>query len=82
MYKTYSYNNMPKAITEKPQPPSPPCSPSPPKPQDNKKGGGIFDGFETDDIILLVVIAILLLDDCEDKLLLAALAFVFLADYL
>lgn len=36
-----------------------------------------FGNLNNDDIILLVIIFILLLDDCEDKLLLAALGFIF-----
>ena len=41
-----------------------------------------FGNLNNDDIILLVVIFILLLDDCEDKLLLAALGFIFFAGIL
>lgn len=43
-----------------------------------KKNGGILSGIANDDIILLVVILALLMDGCEDKLLLAAIAFVLL----
>lgn len=47
-----------------------------------KKSGGILSGIENDDIILLVVILALLMDGCEDRLLLAAIAFVLLAGWI
>lgn len=47
-----------------------------------KKDSGIFGNLETDDIILLIVIVALLLDDCDDKLLVAALGFVFISGIL
>lgn len=84
MYKSYSYNNMPKAITypekSRPQPPPPPVKKEPEKEQSGILGG-ILGNFELDDIILLIVVAALLLDDCEDKLLIGALAFIFFADF-
>lgn len=84
MYKSYSYNNMPKAITDKPKPPPErrpePQKPSEPKEREEKQG--LLGRLETDDIILMIVIAALLLDDCDDKLLIAALAFIFLSDFL
>lgn len=39
--------------------------------------GGILSGLGTDDLILIVVALVLLIDDCDDKLLLIALAFIF-----
>ncbi len=52
--------------------------------KDNKivteeKNTKILGNFEVDDIILLAIILILLADDCDDKLLLLALAFVFIS---
>lgn len=41
------------------------------------QNGKLFGKFESDDIILLIVVFILLMDECDDKLLLAALAFIF-----
>ncbi len=78
MYKSYSYNNMPQAITSKPPPkkPEPQCE----KPKASEKKSGFLENLETDDIILIIVIAALLLEDCDDKLLLLALAFVFFGD--
>lgn len=39
--------------------------------------GKLFGKFETDDIILIAVVLILLADDCDDKLLLLAIGFIF-----
>ena len=47
-----------------------------------KKDNLIFGNFEADDIILLIVIFALLLEDCEDKLLIAALGFIFVSEIL
>ena len=79
MYKSYSYNNMPRAITEKPPPPKPAPKPAPP-PKKEEKSGGFLENLETDDIILFIGIAELLLENCDDKLLLIAIAFVFFGD--
>lgn len=46
----------------------------------HKKNNGIFAGLEADDIILLAVIFMLLSDGCDDKLLLLAIAYVFISD--
>jgi hypothetical protein len=85
--KYYSYNDMPVPIkketerggdkeqikcadSEKPcaEPCEKPCT----------GGGGFLENLAADDIILIAVIAALLLDGCDDKLLLAAIAFVLL----
>ena len=42
------------------------------------KNGKLFGKIETDDLILLIVIFVLLADNCDDSLLLLALAFIFL----
>ena len=68
---------------------------SPPLPAGNKKlpihgdnveekigfiqNGKVLGRFETDDIILIVIAVILLADDCDDKLLILALGFIFLS---
>ena len=46
--------------------------------------GGLLSGLnlKNDDLILLAVVVILLMDGCEDKLLIAALGLVFFSDYL
>ncbi len=88
MYRTYSYNNMPMPVRSKPQPPP---EPKPPEKKEIKKCeahkekkdaslGGILGDLKTDDIILIVIALALLIDDCDDKLLLIALAFVFFSD--
>lgn len=63
--KYYSCNDMPEPIL----PPKPPAKKPPPK------GGGAPAGFEKDDLILGAILLVLLLDGCNDKLLLAALGF-------
>lgn len=80
MYKSYSYNNMPRALTEKPSPPKPMPKPVPTECKKEKEVGFLGD-LKNDDIILLIVIGVLLADGCEDKILLAALALVFLGDF-
>jgi len=77
MYKSYHYNDMPKPINTSKE-----CTS--PKPLNNCKNtennsilGNIFGDLKNDDIILLVIIFVLLIDDCEDKLLLIALGFIF-----
>lgn len=90
MYRTYSYNDMPKPIIrqhkEEEKKPAPPL-PKPHKPERcEEKKGGFLDGFlgnlEADDIILLIVVLVLIMDDCDDKLLLLALGFVFVSEWL
>lgn len=61
---------------EKPKP----CNNEIIKKQENTSNK-LFPGFENDDIILLIVFFILIMDNCEDRLLLLALAFIFFSDY-
>lgn len=86
MYKSYSYNNMPKAVnTTKKTTESPkkeltekPCTHTSEQP----KSLSFLPGrLRTDDLILLIIIAALLINDCDDKLLLLALAYIFFSDY-
>lgn len=65
--KYYSCNDMPKPVL----PPSPPKLPAKKPPP----GGGLLSGVEKDDLILGAILLVLLLDGCNDKLLLAALGF-------
>ncbi len=44
--------------------------------------GGILANLKSDDVILLAVALVLLMDGCEDKLLIAAIGLVFFSDYL
>ena len=84
MYRSYSYNDMPKPITQKKcdKPLSPPQKEMAKCKEEKKEGNFIFGNFEADDIILLIVILALILEDCEDKLLIAALGFIFVSELL
>lgn len=92
MYRTYSYNDMPIPVqrrNENMRKPMPPpkkeieCKEEKieKKCEKNDNGGGILSGLGTDDLILIVVALVLLIDDCDDKLLLIALAFIFLSEW-
>lgn len=83
--KYYSYNDMPKPIYE--QQPSR-CDAAAAELHKNEneickaeKNNKLFGKFENDDIILAVVVLMLLANDCDDKLLLLALAFVFFSGF-
>lgn len=95
MYRSYSYNSMPEPVNthtskenlhtsqndcsgEKNATP-PPISSS--THSENSKPAELPFGLEKDDIILLIVIAILILNECDDTILLLALAYIFFADY-
>lgn len=83
MYRNfYSYSDMPKMIRpDAPSKPSPAASA--PKAAPNlpalTENGKLFGKFEFDDVILIVVALLLFADDCDDTLLLLAIAFVFLS---
>ncbi len=87
MYRSYSVNNMPTPITYEPHVEKKPVKPErhePPKEKVEKKEKktGLLDNIQTDDVILIIVVLALLLDDCEDKLLIAALGFIFISEFL
>ena len=73
--KYYSYNDMPQPIS--PVHKKDEVSVTKPTSDTNK----ILGKFETDDIVLAIVIIMLLANDCNDKLLLLALAFVFIGGF-
>lgn len=80
MYRRYySYNDMPQVV-HKPTKCEPdrakigPCE----KERDKKSERKGFAGLDVDDIILGVIILAILLDDSDDRLLIAALAAVFI----
>lgn len=78
MYRRYySYNDMPVPVRSETKPDPVKNSVSKKEPQRMKKKS-IINDFKLDDIIILAVIFILLIDDCDDILLLGALAFIFL----
>lgn len=91
MYRSYSVSNMPTPIPYEPKRVrSKPDDEREPEKNvkktaemsvKNAKKGGIFDEIKADDIILIVVVLALLLDDCDDKLLVAALGFIFISDF-
>ena len=80
--KYYSYNDMPKPVLHEqtrqltPQPEPRNLS----KPPSNNGTKVFFKNLETDDLLLIAVLLILFLDDCEDKMLIAAVAFLLLSD--
>lgn len=92
MYRTYSYNDMPIPVQRRNEDMRKPMPP-PKKEKECKEekiekkcdkpdnSGGILSGLGTDDLILIVVALVLLIDDCDDKLLLIALAFIFLSEW-
>ena len=77
MYKSYHYDNMPRPI-----PPQHKEVEFVQKKEPHKeKNEGLLSNLQNDDIVLLIIIFILLMDDCEDKLLLAALGFIFFSGF-
>lgn len=93
MYKNYSYSNMPvKRQNTEPKRSDAKAAdttvedtkvPEVIKNVDTKpcdKDNGLLGNLETDDLVLLIVAFVLLMDGCDDKLLLAAIAFVFMSD--
>lgn len=75
MYHTYSVNDMPRPVIPTPKPESLPESES----HEVKKP--VIGGIKDDDLILLLVIAMLILGNCDDKILLIALIYIFLSGY-
>ena len=58
--------------------PSKACEKSSIQKKDEKKRLGILSELESDDMILIAVLLILFLDNCDDKLLIGAIAFLLL----
>lgn len=86
MYRSYSMNDMPQMIKrEKPdnKEQERPVSNLHNKPIEEAAGiikdGKFLGKFELDDIILIAIIVMLLTNDCDDKLLLLAIGFVFVS---
>lgn len=92
MYRSYSVNNMPEPVryTNIP-PPKPKQKPAEKKKETDIKPStqqkcapkreGILSNLQTDDIILGIVVLALLIDDCDDTVLLIALLLVLFSDY-
>jgi len=72
----YSYNDMPVPIKTKPPEKK---TVSPPKRENKSQPTDFLKQLEADDMVLLAVIFLLLLDDCNDILLLLALGFIFIS---
>jgi hypothetical protein len=80
--KYYSYSDMPQPVTDRHQSCAEPAREVHKKENEiceKEQNNKLFGKFDTDDIILAVVAVMLLANDCDDKLLLLALAFVFLS---
>ncbi len=88
MYRSYSVSNMPQPISTEPPTPrytksteSQPTAPKPKPTQPEKKEPASLSKLKSDDLILLIVIAVLIFNECNDKLLLLALIYIFFSDY-
>lgn len=83
MYHSYSVSNMPEPIVSPPPKAahikSEKKEPTP-KPE-KKETLPFFSGLKSDDLLLLLVIAVLIFNECDDKLLLLALVYIFFSDY-
>lgn len=84
--KYYSYNDMPQVMRQELRheivKPEPPVHKKEEEPLGFLEGGKLFGKFELDDVLLIAVVIILLGDDCDDKLLLLALGFIFITGIL
>ena len=86
MYRRYySVNDMPQMQTKgKCEPKKEECADNIHIEKKNQTGniGSFFKNLETDDIILIAIALLLLADDCDDKMLLVAIAFIFISGIL
>jgi hypothetical protein len=83
MYRRYySVNDMPQMITnnKNEQKPQKKCDDVHiERKREEYEEKKLFGKLETDDIILIAIALLLLADDCDDKMLLIAIAFVFIS---
>ncbi|MCI5604613.1 MAG: hypothetical protein MR413_03040 [Clostridia bacterium] len=82
MYRSYSVNNMPTPMKYEQEEIAEPVKKMNVQTKKEEKESGLMDNIQTDDIILLAVVLVLLIDGCDDKLLLAALGFIFISEFL
>lgn len=75
--KYYSYSDMPEPVYPNCPEENPPIH----KKQEIGKEKKFLGRFENDDIILAAVLIMLFANDCDDKLLLLAIAFVFISGF-
>ena len=81
MYRSYSVNYMPQPVIEPEHRPLPPPTKETAKKEQKKEDLFPLAGLKSDDLILLIVIALLIFNECNDKLLLLALIYIFFSDY-
>ncbi len=79
MYRSYSLNNMPQPVNTTATEPPPP--PKEVVKEEHKEILPELSGLKSDDLILLIVIGLLIFNECNDKLLLLALVYIFFSDY-
>ncbi len=79
MYRSYSLNNMPQPVPE-PRHETPTVKEIA-EPQKKQSEPTALSRLKSDDMILLVIIALLIFNECNDKLLLLALVYIFFSDY-
>ena len=97
MYRTYSYNDMPipakkKSESVKSEIKSDTANKEtrqdsltqqlPEKKHKEPENKGLLANLKTDDIILIAIALVLLTDGCDDKILLAAIAYIFISEFL
>ena len=93
MYRTYSYNNMPIPAKRKKEnerselKTEPTVKEKQVESANNKKSSepvnkSLIANLKTDDIILIAIALVLLTDGCDDKILLAAIAYIFISEIL
>ena len=81
MYRSYSVNNLPQPVIEPEHRPLPPPNKESIKKEQKKEELLPLTGLKSDDLILLIVIALLIFNECNDKLLLLAQIYIFFSDY-
>ena len=72
---------MPQPVIEPEHRPLPPPIKEPAEKEQKKEELLPLSGLKSDDLILLIVIALLIFNECNDKLLLLALIYIFFSDY-
>ncbi len=78
MYRSYSVNNMPQPVNTVKETEEPPkAEPKPLK----KEQPTPLSGLKSDDFLLILIIFILIFNECDDRLLLLALLYIFFSDY-
>lgn len=79
MYRSYSFNNMPRPVEPAQEITKPAEIVKKPQRKEEQK---LPLNLKSDDLILLLVIVMLIFNECDDKLLILALIYIFFSDYL